>query len=196
MSNQVIRCSWGEKSQLDKDYHDFEWGRPEFDDQKLFEKLILDIFQAGLSWSTILNKRENFRNAFDNFDPEIIVKYDDNKIDELMSNSGIIRNKRKILATINNAQAYLNMVESGDSLKDFFWKYVDYQPIVNSWEDTTLVPGSTPLSEQITKDLKKLGFTFVGPTIIYSIMQATGMVNDHILDCHVRDEIISRYKNI
>jgi len=183
MMTQKIRCGWVNNIPIFEDYHDNEWGRPVRDDRKLFEMLILEGAQAGLTWLTILKRRENYRAAFDNFDPQIIAAYDDAKIQELLANEGIIRNRLKINSAVTNARAFLAIAERYDSFATFFWNYVDNIPIIG--HPTTLedVPATTPLSDKISKDLKKLGFKFVGSTIIYAYMQATGMVNDHTMDC-------------
>lgn len=180
---EKIRCSWAGESPIYIDYHDSEWGRPLHDDGKLFEMLILEGMQAGLSWITVLNKREAFREAFDGFDPHKIILYDDAKIQELMANEKIIRNRLKINATISNAKVFLEVVKKYGSFDKMIWDYVDYTPIVGHWEKMEDVPATTPLSDQISKDLKKMGFKFVGSTIIYAFMQAVGMVNDHITAC-------------
>jgi DNA-3-methyladenine glycosylase I len=170
-------------------YHDEEWGVPLHDDLKLFEFIVLEGFQAGLSWQIVLNKRENFREAFDNFDPEIVAGYDRLKMEELMNNSSIIRNRLKIAACINNARCFLEVQKEFGSFDNYIWKFVDYKPIVNSFNDMKEVPAKTPLSDKISKDLKKRGFKFVGSTVIYAHMQATGMVNDHLTFCFRHKEI-------
>jgi DNA-3-methyladenine glycosylase I len=187
--SSIIRCFGN--TQVYIDYHDNEWGRSVHDDDKLFEMLILEGMQAGLSWSTILNKREAFRNAFDGFDPKKVAYYDDMKIAELMANEGIIRNRLKINSAITNAKVFLEIVEKHGSFDNFIWKYVDYKPIIGHWEKIEDIPVTTPLSDKISKDLKKLGFKFVGSTIVYSFMQAVGIVNDHIKPCFVYKEIVS-----
>lgn len=186
LSNEIpyTRCSWAETNTFERDYHDNEWGVPLHDENKLFELLILEGKQAGLSWSTILKKRETINEAFDFFDPKIIVKYDHDKIDELLSNTGIIRNKLKVNAVITNANAYLSLIDRYESLDSFLWKYVNHEPIKNKWVKISDVPTSTELSDLISKDLKKLGFKFVGSTTIYAYMQAIGMVNDHLVECY------------
>jgi len=177
------RCAWANGNhQLYKDYHDYEWGVPEYDDRALWEKLILDGAQAGLSWWTILSKRENYRKAFDQFDPEKIARYDEAKRASLMADAGIVRNKLKINAAIVNAQLYLDIMEKG-SFKDYLWDYVDGKPIINNFKSMSEVPATTPLSDTISKRLKKDGFKFVGSTITYAFMQAVGMVNDHLVTC-------------
>ena len=167
------------------DYHDNEWGRPIHDDRKLFEMLILEGAQAGLSWITVLKKRETYREAFDHFDPAKISLYDTDKIEQLMLNPGIIRNRLKINATIINAKLFLEIIEKYGSFDQFIWNYVDHKPVVGHWGKIEDIPITTPVSDQISKDLKKMGFKFVGSTIIYSFMQAVGMVNDHLKTCCV-----------
>lgn len=164
-------------------YHDEEWGRPLHDDQKLFEFLILEGMQAGLSWQTILNKREAFREAFDNFNPEIVADYDDDKVNELMNNAAIIRNKAKILACINNAKRFIEVQSEYGSFDKYIWKFVDYKPVINQFRELKELPAKTALSDAISADLKKRGFKFIGSTIVYAHMQATGMVNDHLVHC-------------
>lgn len=180
------RCAWCLSSNLYKEYHDNEWGKPIYDDESIFEFLILETFQAGLSWITILNKRENFRAAFDNFDYQKIVNYNTSKEEELLENSGIIRNKLKVKATITNAIAFIKIQEEFGSFSQYIWNFVDGKPIVNHWKSLSEVPATTSVSDALSKDLKKRGFKFVGSTVIYAHMQATGMVNDHILDCWTR----------
>lgn len=183
------RCSWSTGSQIYLDYHDFEWGVPLHDDQRLFEMLVLEGAQAGLSWSTILNKRAGYRQAFDGFDAEKVARYDEQKVQELLSNAGIIRNRLKIQAAIQNAQLFLQMCELYGSFDAFLWQFVDGKPIQNHWETLQEVPASTKESDAMSKALKKLGFRFVGTTICYAFMQATGMVNDHIVTCFRWNEI-------
>ncbi|SHG10100.1 DNA-3-methyladenine glycosylase I [Ornithinibacillus halophilus] len=178
------RCSWANsEDELYKHYHDTEWGRPTHDDHKLFEMLILEGAQAGLSWITILRRRENYRRAFDDFDPKIISHYDDKKISSLLQNDGIIRNKRKVHSAINNAKCFLKVQEEYGTFDQYIWSFVDGAPILNDWQNHQDVPATTPESEKMSKELKKRGFSFVGPTICYAFMQATGMVNDHTKDC-------------
>lgn len=177
------RCEWAAKSDLMSKYHDEEWGKPLHDDQKLFEFLILEGMQAGLSWLTILKKREAFREAFDNFDVQKVARYNKAKVEELMSNSGIIRNRLKIEASINNAQCFLKIVDEFGSFDKYIWSFVDYQPIINHWETLAEIPATTDLSDLISADLKRRGFKFVGSTVVYAHMQATGMVNDHLFHC-------------
>lgn len=190
--NEKIRCTWAGDTPIYIDYHDHEWGRPVHDDIKLFEMLILEGMQAGLSWITVLKKRADFREAFDGFDPMKVALYDDAKVQELMANEKIIRNRLKINAAIKNAQLYLKMIEEYGTFDQFIWSYVNYEPIIGHWKIHNDVPATTPLSDQISRDLKKLGFKFVGSTIIYSFMQAIGMVNDHITDCFVNDEMLEK----
>ncbi|BEP29792.1 DNA-3-methyladenine glycosylase I [Helicovermis profundi] len=177
------RCDWSEVNQLYIDYHDTEWGVPVYDDKVQFEFLVLESAQAGLSWNTILNKRENYRKAYSNFDVEKVSKYDETKINELMNNKGIVRNRKKIEASINNANLFIELQKEFGSFSKFIWSYTQYKPIVNSFEKTEDIPAKTKLSERISKDLKKRGFKFFGPTICYAHMQATGIVNDHITSC-------------
>lgn len=182
------RCDWA-KSDLAIQYHDAEWGVPLHDDRKLFEFLILEGAQAGLSWDTILRKRENYREAFDNFDAEKISQYDEKKRAELLHNEGIIRNRLKIASAVRNAKCYLEIVEEIGSFDSYIWSFVGGKPIINSWENTKQIPASTPISDKLSKDLKKRGFNFVGSTIIYAFMQATGMVNDHLTNCFRYEEV-------
>ncbi len=173
------RCGWAGPEQIYIDYHDTDWGVPEYDGRALWEKLILDGFQAGLSWITILKKRENFRQAFAGFDPEIIATWGEDDITRLLGNAGIVRHRGKIQATITNARAVLEI----DDFSAWCWRYVDGVPLRNSWTSLDQVPASTPLSEQVSKDLKKAGFRFCGPTIVYAWMQACGLINDHLVTC-------------
>ena len=186
---EKTRCAWAEEAPQFIDYHDKEWGRPVHDDIKLFEMLTLEGMQAGLSWLTILKKRENFRKAFDGFDPKIVAQYDDAKKLELMENEGIIRNRLKIHGTVTNARLFLDIAEQHGSFDKFIWSYVGGKPIVNQRKNLGDIPATTPLSDRISKDLKKLGFKFVGSTIIYAFMQAIGMVNDHSVDCFLYREL-------
>ncbi|MFH0896389.1 MAG: DNA-3-methyladenine glycosylase I [Bacteroidota bacterium] len=183
------RCPWCETNELLKTYHDNEWGVPVTDDQKLFEFMVLDAFQAGLSWLTILKKREAFRDAFDNFNPEKIVSYSDKKIEKLMNDEKIIRNKLKIESTVSNAKAYLEMCEKGGSFSDFIWQFTKHKTITNKWKLQSEIPASTVESDVMSKALKKAGFRFVGSTICYAFMQAAGLVNDHITSCYRYQEI-------
>ncbi|MCL5981029.1 MAG: DNA-3-methyladenine glycosylase I [Firmicutes bacterium] len=173
------------------DYHDNEWGRAVHDDRKLFEMLILEGAQAGLSWITVLKKREAYREAFDGFDPKKVALYDDAKIEELLANASIIRNRLKINAAIVNAKLFLKIAEKHGSFDKFIWSYVDYAPIVGHWEKFEEMPITTPISDQISKGLKKQGFKFAGSTIIYSFMQAVGLVNDHLKSCCVYEDILN-----
>ena len=177
------RCAWCEKDDLYRDYHDNEWGKPVYDDTKLFEFLILETFQAGLSWYTILAKRENFKKAFANFDYKKVAKFNEEKIQELLQDAGIIRNQLKIRAAVTNAIAFMEVQKEFGSFSNYIWKFVDGKPIINKPKTLKDVPASTPLSDAISKDLKKRGFKFVGTTVVYAHMQATGMVNDHVVDC-------------
>ena len=181
-----IRCAWCESSQLYKDYHDQEWGKPVFDDKVFFEFLLLETFQAGLSWITILNKRENFRKAFDNFDYGKIADYNDIKILELLQDAGIVRNKLKIYSVIINAQNFIAIQKEFGSFSKFIWNFVNDNPIVNYPKKLQDVSATTALSDNISKNLKKRGFKFVGSTVIYAFLQATGIVNDHIVDCYFK----------
>ena len=180
-----LACLWApEDDALYRDYHDTEWGVPEYDDRALYEKLVLDGFQAGLSWRTILYKRENFRRAFDGFDPEKIARYTPRKIERLLGDAGIIRSKTKINAAIGNAQLWLEMMEKEtDGFSGYLWSFVDGTPIVNTWRACSDIPAKSPQSEALSKDLKKRGFKFCGPVIVYAFMQAVGMVNDHEVAC-------------
>jgi DNA-3-methyladenine glycosylase I len=178
-----IRCRWPGEDPLYLAYHDTEWGVPLHEDRKLFEFLVLDGFQAGLSWITILRKRENFRVALDHFDACKIVRYNETKITRLMKNKGIVRNRAKIIATIANARAYLKIKEQRGSFDSYLWKFVDGRPICNHWRDEGQIPVQTPQSEAMSRDMKMHGFRFVGPTICYAFMQAAGLVNDHVVGC-------------
>lgn len=179
----INRCNWAGDDPLYQKYHDNEWGTPVYDDATLFEFLILETFQAGLSWITILRKRENFRMAFDQFDYQKIAKYDTKKENILLQDAGIIRNKLKIKAAISNAQAFLKIQEEFGSFSKYIWAFVDGKPIQNKFKTMSELPANTPLSDTISKDLKKRGFKFVGSTVIYAHMQACGMVNDHLITC-------------
>ncbi len=178
------RCSWvPENDPLYIEYHDQEWGIPVYDDQKLFEMLILEGAQAGLSWITVLRKRENYLELFDQFDPQKIIHYNEKKIASLLENPGIIRNKLKVNSVVINAKLMIEIQQEGQSFSDYLWQFVDGQPIINTWKTLDQVPVSTPESDTMSKDLKKRGFKFIGTTICYAFMQATGMVNDHTTDC-------------
>ena len=183
------RCQWVGEDSLYIQYHDKEWGEPVFDSQLLFAKLILDGAQAGLSWITILRRRENYWKAFDDFNPRLIARYDEAKFNSLMNDSGIIRNRNKIRATILNAQAYLKVEKELGSFSDFLWDFVNGKTIVNAWTSMSQIPAFSPESQAMSKGLKKWGFSFVGPTICYAFMQAVGMVNDHTVDCFRYDEL-------
>ncbi|WP_435623698.1 DNA-3-methyladenine glycosylase I [Flagellimonas sp.] len=185
----INRCGWCEGDPLYEAYHDNEWGVPVKDDDTLFEFLILETFQAGLSWITVLKKRENFRLAFDNFDYRKISRYEQNKIDELLANPGIIRNKLKVNATVSNAQAFMKVQEEFGSFSEYLWAFVDGEPIRNKWENYKDAPATSPISDALSKDLKKRGFKFVGSTVVYAHMQATGMVNDHEVSCFRYNEV-------
>ena len=177
------RCWWCGDSELYQRYHDEEWGVPVYDDDQLFEMLNLEGAQAGLSWITILKKRENYRKAFDGFDAKKIARYSDKKIEKLMNNEGIVRNRLKINAFITNAKLYLEMQKNGESFNEYLWSFVDGKPIKNERKNTSEVPATTAESDAMSKSLKKRGFKFVGSTICYAFMQASGMVDDHVVDC-------------
>jgi DNA-3-methyladenine glycosylase I len=182
------RCPWpGRDDALYIAYHDTEWGVPEFDDRALFEKLILDGFQAGLSWITILRKRDNFRRAFDEFRPEKIARYDARKKARLMADAGIVRNRLKVEGAVLSARAYLETMEKGPGFSALLWNFLDGRPKVNQFRSTRQIPAETALSRAMSKELSKRGFKFVGPTIVYAFMQAVGMVNDHLVSCHRHD---------
>lgn len=185
------RCPWPGDDPLYVRYHDEEWGVPVYDDRLLFAKLILDGAQAGLSWITILRKRENYYAAFDNFDPEKIACYDEARFAQLMSNPSIVRNRLKIRAAIRNAQAYLRLQEDIGSFSDYLWSFVGGKPIINRWQAVEQLPATSPESEAMSTDLKRRGFSFVGPTICYAFMQAVGMVNDHLVNCFRYNELIN-----
>jgi len=187
------KCTWALSSPSEQRYHDLEWGVPVHDDRLLFEFLVLEGAQAGLSWATILNKRDNYRNAFDNFNVERIASYDDKKINALLANPGIVRNKLKINSAVTNAQAFLTVQREFGSFDSYIWQFVDGRPLHNAWESATDIPVSTQISNLMSKDLKKRGFKFVGSTICYAFMQATGMVNDHTVDCYRYAEIKRQY---
>ena len=183
------RCEWS-VNYSGQDYHDKEWGVPIYDDRLLFEFLILEGAQAGLNWSTILAKRENYRIAFDNFDAKKIVKYDQNKIEELLQNPGIVRNKLKINSVVSNARAFIEIKNEFGRFDTFIWKFVDHEPIQNSWKKLSDIPANTEISDEMSKELKKRGFKFIGSTICYAFMQAVGMVNDHTIDCFRYNEVM------
>lgn len=188
------RCRWAEFDLLSREYHDKEWGVPVHNDRKLFEFIILEGMQAGLSWSTILRKRENFRKAFDNFDPKKIARYDKREIKELLSNPGIIRNRLKIEAAIQNAKAFLAIQKEFGSFDKYIWQFVGGKPKINAWKSMKQLPARTAESDVMSIDLKKRGFRFVGSTICYAHMQATGMVNDHTIDCFRYKEVLKKKK--
>ena len=177
------RCSWATGSEIERDYHDTEWGMPLHDDCGLFEFLVLEGAQAGLSWRTVLAKRDHYRNAFKNFDIAACAKLTDSRIEQLLTNPGLIRNRLKITSVRDNARAVLVAIEEFGSLDAFLWRFVDGQPIHNRWREKSAVPATTALSERISKELRRRGLRFVGSTICYAFMQATGMVNDHVVDC-------------
>lgn len=185
---EITRCAWCEKDDLYRNYHDEEWGKPIYDDETIFEFLILESFQAGLSWYTILAKRENFRAAFDQFDYQKIAQYSEEKVEELIQNAGIIRNRLKILATINNAQKFMEVQKEFGSFSKYIWGFVNHEPIVNRPKTLKEVPATTEISDALAKDLKKRGFKFMGSTVVYAHMQATGMVNDHVEDCWIKTQ--------
>ena len=186
-----LRCAWCEKDDLYRKYHDEEWGVPIYDDATIFEFLILETFQAGLSWHTILKKRENFRLALDNFDYKKIAEYSEDKVQELLQDAGIIRNKLKVQSAVLNAQAFIKVQEEFGSFSKYMWEFTNRKPIINYPKTLKDVPATTTLSDTISKDLKKRGFKFVGSTVIYAHMQATGMVNDHVEDCWRSNTLIS-----
>ena len=178
------RCTWPGEDPIYVAYHDEEWGVPEYDDRALFEKLVLDGFQAGLSWITILRKRENFRSAFDGFEPAKIARYTPKKVERLMQDAGIVRNRMKIEGTVLSARAWLDIMEKGPGFSKLLWDYVDGRPKINHLRSTSQIQAETELSRKISKDLKARGFKFCGPTIVYAFMQAVGMVNDHLVTCY------------
>lgn len=183
-------CGWAQNNEIMVRYHDEEWGKPLHDDQKLFEFLILEGMQAGLSWLTILKKREAFRKAYQGFDVHKVAAFNQDKVEELMSNPEIIRNRLKIESSITNAKHFLEVVDEFGSFDQYIWSFVNHQPIINHWEKLSDLPARTELSDKISKDLKRRGFKFVGSTIVYSHMQATGMVNDHLIHCFCHPERI------
>lgn len=184
------RCDWCKENELYIKYHDEEWGVPLHDDIKQFEFLVLESAQAGLSWLTVLKKRENYRKAYDNFDPLKVSKYRDDKIDELVGNAGIIRNIKKIEASINNAGRFIGVQKEYGSFDKYIWRFVDYKPVINTWKDISEIPAKTGLSDEISGDLKKRGFKFIGSTIIYAHLQAVGIVNDHLVSCFRYQQLI------
>ena len=180
----LTRCPWPKQDPLYVAYHDEEWGVPEYDDRALYEKLMLDGFQAGLSWITILRKRDNFRKAFDGFAPERIARYTPKKIERLMNDAGIVRNRAQIEGAVGSARAYLDIMENGPGFSNLLWDFLDGGPKVNTFRSIKQVPAETDISRRISKELAARGFKFVGPTIVYAFMQAVGMVNDHLVSCH------------
>jgi DNA-3-methyladenine glycosylase I len=181
----ICRCPWCGTDAIYVAYHDEEWGVPEYDSRALFEKLMLDGFQAGLSWITILKKRDNFRAAFDGFDPQVMARYNGHKLRKLMNDAGIVRNRLKVEASVTNAQAYLEIPD----FSEYLWGFLDGKVVLNRFSAMKQVPAQTPLAEKISKDLKKRGFRFVGPTIVYAFMQACGLVNDHFPECHRHEAV-------
>ena len=190
------RCPWCERSDLERTYHDEEWGVPVFSDEKQFEFLVLESAQAGLSWLTVLRKRENYGRLYDGFDPEKVALYGEEKIRELMSDSGIIRNRKKIEASINNAARFLEIRDEFGSFSDYLWGFTGGVPVTNAWEELSEIPASTELSVTVSRDLKKRGFRFMGPTIVYAHLQATGVVNDHLVSCFRYGEILGLSEGI
>lgn len=195
MKNALMRCTWPKTDPLMIKYHDEEWGIPLFDDNKLFEFLVLDAFQAGLSWQTILHKRENFKKAFYHFDATKIAKMNETQINQLMQNEGIVRNKLKIKAAVKNAQSFLNLQEKHNGFYHYLWQFTDGKTIINKWHDATQIPTTSTASDNMSKALRKEGFSFVGSTICYAFMQAAGMVNDHLISCFRYKEINQLIKN-
>lgn len=191
-AKKPTRCPWSLGSELMMKYHDEEWGRPVHDDQKLFEFIVLDTFQAGLSWSTILNKRENFRKAFDNFDAEKIARYKEKKLQTLLQDAGIIRNKLKVYGTVTNARLFLNLQKEYGTFDKYIWQFTNHTVIDNKRKDQKQIPATSKESDAMSNDLYKLGFKFVGSTICYAFMQAAGMVNDHLVSCHCYKQVKSK----
>jgi DNA-3-methyladenine glycosylase I len=187
----VTRCVWGQ-SELMREYHDKEWGVPLHDDCMLFEFIVLDGMQAGLSWGTVLRKRERFRQVFDYFDPIKVARFDDKKLAELLEDPGIIRNRLKVQAAVKNARAFLDIQHEFGSFDRYIWQYVDYKPVVNEWKTDQEIPAQSPASEAMSRGLIERGFKFVGPTICYAFMQAAGLVNDHIVDCFRYGQLVSK----
>ena len=188
--DNLVRCAWPKQDPLYVAYHDTEWGVPEYDDRALYEKLILDGFQAGLSWITILRKRDNFRRAFDDFNPEKIARYTPKRVEKLMGDAGIVRNRAKIEGTIRGARAYLDIMETG-SFSNVLWDFVDGAPVVNRFGPRHRIPAETNISQAMSKALSARGFKFCGPTIVYAFMQAVGMVNDHLVTCHRHEACVA-----
>ena len=189
------RCPWCERTDLERDYHDNEWGVPVFSDEKQFEFLVLSP-PRPLSWLTVLRKRENYRRLYDGFDPEKVARYGEEKIQKLMSDSGIIRNRKKIEASINNAVRFLEIRDEFGSFSDYLWGFTGEVPVINAWEELSEIPASTELSVRVSRDLKKRGFRFMGPIIVYSHLQATGVINDHLVSCFRYEEILGLGKGI
>lgn len=189
-SNDIVRCAWAGNDPLYQSYHDLEWGTPLHDDRLLFEFLILEGAQAGLSWITILRKREAYRRAFAGFDPAVVASFDDAKVAELLVNPGIVRNRLKVASAVGNARAFLAVQEEFGSFDAYLWRFVDGRPVRNAWSRVTDVPARTPLSDNISRDLKSRGFNFIGSTICYAFMQAAGMVNDHTTNCFRWKELV------
>lgn len=185
-NESVIRCSWAEASPTLKHYHDTEWGKPLYDDLKIFELLSLELMQAGLSWDIILKRRASLNAAYSNFNPHELIKYSKEEIEELYQDSRVIKNKLKINAVFNNAHKYFEIIDQYGSFSNYFWSFVNNEPIINNVTDESLVPAKNDLSEKLAKDLKRRGFKFIGPTITYSFMQAIGMINDHLNTCHYK----------
>ena len=185
----LTRCPWPKLDPLYVAYHDDEWGVPEFDDRALYEKLVLDGFQAGLSWITILRKRDNFRRAFSEFQPEKIARYTPKKVERLMQDEGIVRNRMKIEGTVLSARAWLNVMDKGPGFSRLLWDFVDGKPKINSYRSTKQIPAENAVSQKMSKELASRGFKFCGPTIVYAFMQAVGMVNDHLVKCHCHDTV-------
>lgn len=177
------RCPWCEGDELYVKYHDEEWGLPVHDDQRHFEFIVLEGAQAGLSWLTILKRREGYQRAFADFDAAAVARYDEQTVEQLLTDPGIIRNRRKVLSAVSNAKAFLRIQREFGSFDNYIWRFVDGSPVVNTWRSLDEIPAKTPLAETVSKDLKSRGFSFVGPTIIYAHLQATGLVNDHLVDC-------------
>ncbi len=185
----IIRCKWCQSNSLQMKYHDTEWGNPTYDDKIHFEFLVLESAQAGLSWQTILSRRENYRKAYDQFDVSKVSLYDTTKIESLMSNAGIIRNKKKIEASINNAIRFIEIQKEFGSFSNYIWAFVNNKPIINKWQTDEDIPANSPLSDQVSKDLKKRGFKFLGTTTVYAHLQAVGIINDHIVSCFRHKEV-------
>lgn len=192
MPQKITRCEWCGADPLYTKYHDEDWGMPEHDDRKLFEMLLLEGAQAGLSWITVLKKRENYRKVFSNFNPNRIARYDEKKVNELLNNPGIIRNRLKVNAFINNAQCFLKVKKEFETFDNYIWQFVSHKPIVNKYKALKELPAFTEESDKMSKDLKKRGFKFVGSTICYAYMQACGMVNDHIVKCYRYKQVIGK----